>query len=35
MNELEDFFHSVARAHVIAAALKFFGMKDKTDKPVN
>ncbi len=33
MNQLEDFFHSVARAHVMAAALLYFGMEDKECKP--
>ena len=33
MNELDDFFHSVARAHVIAAAMHYFGMQEKTEKP--
>ena len=29
MNELEDLFHSVAKAHVTAAAMHYFGMQDK------
>ena len=33
MNELEDFFHSVCRAHVIAAAFSFFGMNSHADRP--
>ena len=33
MNELEDFFHSVCRAHVIAAAFSFFGMNSLADRP--
>ena len=33
MNELEDFFHSLAKAHVMAAAMHYFGMEKKTSKP--
>ena len=33
MNELDDFFHSVAKAHVTAAAMHYFGMQEKTEKP--
>ena len=33
MNELEDFFHSLAKAHVMAAAMHYFGMQKKTSKP--
>ena len=33
MNELEDFFHSVAKAHVTAAAMHYFDMQEKTEKP--
>ena len=33
MNELEDFFHSVAKPHVTAAAMHYFDMQEKTEKP--
>ena len=33
MNELEDFFHAVAKAHVTAAAMHYCGMQEKTEKP--
>ena len=33
MNELEDFFHSAAKAHVTAAAMHYFDMQEKTKKP--
>ena len=33
MNELEDFFHSVAKAHVTAVAMHYFDMQEKTKKP--
>ncbi len=33
MNQLEDFLHSVAKAHVMAAALLYFGMESKDSKP--
>ena len=33
MNKWEDFFHSLAKAHVMAAAMHYFGMKKKTSKP--
>ena len=33
MNELEYFFHSLARTHVIAPAMHYFGMEDKASKP--
>ena len=32
MNELEDFFHSAAKAHVTAAAMHYFDMHEKTEK---
>ena len=33
MNELEDFFHSVAKAHVTAEAMHYCDMQEKTEKP--
>ena len=33
MNELEDFFHSVAKAHVTAEAMHYFVMQEETKKP--
>ncbi len=33
MNALEDFFHSVAKVHVMAALLVYYGMEDKQSKP--
>ena len=32
MNELEDFFHSVAKAHMTAAAMHYFDMQEKPTK---
>ena len=32
INELEDFFHSVAKAHVTAAAMHYFAMQEKPTK---
>lgn len=33
MNELEDFFKLVGKAHIMAAALHFFGMDDTNEEP--
>ena len=33
MNQLQDFLHSVMKAHILSAAMDFFNMEDKSSQP--
>ena len=33
MNQLQDFFHSIMKAHILAGVMDFFDMEDKSSQP--